>query len=91
MLSLATACWIRERGLFDNARAQLLCIRDDERQHRALVRFYRRLGFTALRDVGSGLGSIADRVTWGGEGTIMEIDIDQMRDVYAEKVRRMGS
>ena len=87
---LATACWIREKGPFDNTKAELLCIRDDERQLRLLVRFYRRLGFTPLREVGSDLRSIADRVVWGGDGTIMDINIDGMRKLYASRVRAMG-
>jgi len=90
LVSLATACWIREHAPFANTRAQLLCIRDDERQHRSLVRFYRRLGFTPLREVGSDLKSLPDRVVWGGEGTIMQINIDQMRRDYAERVRALA-
>ena len=54
---------------------------DDERQQRSLIRFYRRLGFRTLREIGPGLSSVPDRVVWGGEGTIMEIDIDVMRKV----------
>ena len=90
LVSLAVACWIRERGAFGNARAQLLAVRDDERQHGALVRFYRRLGFVPLREVGSDLRSLADRVAWGGDGTIMEIDVDGIRRRYAGKVRSLG-
>ena len=89
LVSLATACYIREQALFGNERAQLLCIRDDERQHRSLVRFYRKLGFVTLREVGDDLKSIADRVVWGGDGTIMEIDIDGMRRRFAGSVRGM--
>lgn len=79
LLAHGTACWIREKGPFSNAKAQLLCIKDDERQQRPLIRFYRRLGFKTLREIGSGLQSVPDRIVWGGEGTVMEIDIDVMR------------
>ncbi|MFM7311687.1 MAG: hypothetical protein ACKO0M_00700, partial [Cyanobium sp.] len=34
-------------------RARFLAIRDDARQHRRLVRYFRRLGFEPLREVGS--------------------------------------
>ena len=93
LVSLATACWIREEGPFTNAKAQLLCINDDARQHRSLVRFYRRLGFRKLREVGPGLQSVPDKIVWGGEGTMMEIDIDQMRQPrgIAAIVRGMGA
>ena len=91
LLSLATACFLREKAPFGNTRAELLCIRDDARQHDSLLRFYRRLGFTTLRDVGPGLGSVADRVVWGGEGTIMSIDIDGLRrSRYGAAVRELG-
>jgi hypothetical protein len=90
LVSLASACWIREKGPFGNERAQLLCIRDDERQHRSLVRYYRRIGFKTIREVGSDLRSVADRVVWGGEGTLMELDIDAMRRAFAPQVRKMG-
>ena len=90
LVSVATACWIRERAPFGNTRAQLLCIRDDARQHRSLVRFYRRLGFTALREVGSDLRSIGDRVVWGGDGTIMEIELDAVRRRFGPAVRALG-
>ena len=90
-MSLATACWIREQAPFKNPTAELLCIRDDERQHRSLVRFYRRLGFRPLREIGSDLGSLGDRVVWGGEGTLMDIDIDAMRSAYGALVRGMGA
>lgn len=89
LLSLATVCWIREQGPFGNTRAQLLCIRDDERQHKSLTRFYRRLGFTTLREVGSDLGSLGDRVVWGGEGTIMQLELDALRRASAAGIRAL--
>ena len=61
LVAAAVACWIRERDPFKCTSAQLLAIKDDERQHRQLVRFYRRLGYTPLREVGSDLRSIADQ------------------------------
>ena len=57
---------------------------DDERQHRTLVRYYRRLGFKPLREIGSDLRSIGDRVVWGGDGTLMEVDFD----AYARRMTR---
>ena len=92
LLSLATASWIAEKGPFGNQRAQLLCIRDDERQHRSLVRFYKRLGFRTLREVGDDFRSVADRVVWGGDGTLMELDIPRMlRGAGPAALRRLGS
>lgn len=55
-------------------RARLLAIRDDEHQHRRLVRYFRQLGFTPLRELGSGAGDLAPRLLWGGAGLLMEGD-----------------
>ena len=88
LISLATACFIREKAPFGNTRAQPLCIRD-ERQHASLIRFYRRLGFVPIREVDD-LRSIADKVVWGGDGTIMENQIDDLRRIAARKVRALG-
>ena len=41
LLSAAVGCWIREKDPFRCKACQLLAIRDDEAQHRSLVRFYR--------------------------------------------------
>ena len=51
--------------------ARLLAIRDGERQHRRLVRYFRQLGFQAERDLGSGLFDLAPRLLWGGAGLLM--------------------
>ena len=90
LVGVAVACWIRERGPFGCTKAELLCIRDDERQHRSLVRFYRKLGFAPLREVGSDLRSMADRVVWGGDGTIMEVGLDAFAAKWSATVRGMG-
>jgi hypothetical protein len=53
-------------------RARLLAIRDDDRQHRRLVRYFRRLGFQPLRELGGSPGDLAPRLLWGGSGLLME-------------------
>ncbi|MEX1317926.1 MAG: hypothetical protein AB1Z22_12490 [Synechococcaceae cyanobacterium] len=55
-------------------RARLLAIRDDACQHRRLVRYFRRVGFTPLRDLGGGVADLAPRLLWGGAGLLMEGD-----------------
>jgi hypothetical protein len=54
--------------------ASLLAIRDGEDQHRRLVRYFRRLGFVPLRDLGSGPADLAPRLIWGGSGLLMQGD-----------------
>jgi hypothetical protein len=55
-------------------RARLLAIRDDEHQHRRLVRYFRQLGFSPLRELGGGVLDLAPRLLWGGAGLLMEGD-----------------
>ena len=55
-------------------RARLLAIRDQEAQHRRLVRYVRQLGFEALRPLEGGAGDLAPRLLWGGAGLLMEGD-----------------
>lgn len=90
LLAVAAICCVRERAPFQCKRAELLCILDDERQHRSLVRFYRRLGCSPLREVGSDLRSVADRVLWGGEGTIMDVQVEAFLLKWTDAVRAMG-
>jgi hypothetical protein len=51
--------------------ATLLAIRDQERQHRRLVRYFRQLGFRPLRELGAGAADLAPRLLWGGSGLLM--------------------
>ncbi len=53
-------------------RARLLAIRDQEAQHRRLVRYFSQLGFEPLRSLGGGPGDLAPRLLWGGAGLLME-------------------
>lgn len=55
-------------------RAQLLAIRDDDRQHRRLVRYFRQLGFEPLRELGGGAADLPARLLWGGAGLLMQGD-----------------
>ena len=52
-------------------RARLLAIRDAEQQHRRLVRYFQRLGFTATRELGAAPGDLPLRLVWGGSGLLM--------------------
>ncbi len=52
-------------------RARLLAIRDDDRQHRRLVRYFRQLGFEPLQELGSGVADLPARLVWGGAGLLM--------------------
>jgi hypothetical protein len=77
----ATFAWALEATPCRSAR--LLAIRDGERQHRRLVRYFRRLGFTPLRELGAGPLDLGPRLLWGGAGLLMQGDC-------AEGLQRSG-
>jgi hypothetical protein len=57
--------------------ATLLAIRDNDSQHRRLVRYFRRLGFAPLRELGAGPLDLAPRLLWGGAGLLMRGDVNE--------------
>ena len=68
-------------------RARLLAIRDQEAQHRRLVRYFQQLGFQPLRPLGGGAGDLAPRLLWGGAGLLMEGDC---KEGLRRSCRRLG-
>jgi len=68
----ATFAWALEAT--PSRRARLLAIRDAEQQHRRLVRYFQRLGFTATRELGAAPGDLPLRLVWGGSGLLMRGD-----------------
>ncbi len=68
----ATAAWALEST--PCREATLLAIRDRDDQHRRLVRYFRRLGFRALRELGAGPGDLGPRLLWGGAGLLMRAE-----------------
>lgn len=60
-------------------KAELLAINDTDLYHSKLVRFYSRIGFRSLYEVtGSSLRDVADMLVWGGIGTRMDADIEEL-------------
>jgi len=53
----------------------LLAIRDNDQQHRRLVRYFRQLGFEPIREVGAAAMDLPLRLVWGGAGLLMRGDI----------------
>lgn len=72
LLWAATFAWALE--VTPCRRAELLAIRDGERQHRRLVRYFRRLGFQPMREIGGSAGDLPHRLLWGGSGLLMRGD-----------------
>ena len=69
----ATMAWAQEAT--PCSRARLLAIRDDEQQHRRLVRYFRQRGFSKSRDVEAALWDLPLRMVWGGAGALMSGDM----------------
>jgi hypothetical protein len=68
----ATFAWALESTPCRSAR--LLAIRDGDGQHRCLVRYFQRLGFGPVRELGAGLTDLPLRLVWGGAGLLMRGD-----------------
>lgn len=69
LLWAATFAWALE--FTPCRRAWLLAIRDQERQHARLVRYFQQRGFGAHRQLGAAVPDLARRLLWGGSGLLM--------------------
>ncbi|XP_050209765.1 uncharacterized protein LOC126660347 [Mercurialis annua] len=59
--------------------AELLAINDSDLYHSKLVRFYTRIGFKPVHEVsGSTFGDMAHMLVWGGVGTRMDADVEEL-------------
>ena len=70
----ATMAWALEATPCRSAR--LLAIHDDDRQHRRLVRYFKRRGFQTLRRVDAALWDLPLRLIWGGSGALMRSEVE---------------
>lgn len=70
-------------------KAELLAIKDNDLWHAKLVRYYTRLGFEAVREVGdNGVKDFPDLVVWGGVGTRMDARIEPLLARWSAALRR---
>lgn len=60
-------------------RARLLAIRDDERQHRRLVRYFQSRGFRTARELNAAAWDLPLRMVWGGAGALMVGDCEEVQ------------
>ena len=72
LIAAAAFAWALEQT--PCRRAQILAIRDDDGQHRRLVRYFRRLGFVPSKELGAALWDLPERLVWGGAGLLMQAD-----------------
>ena len=70
-------------------RAELLAIDDGNEYAERLVRYYARLGFSPVREVGGhGLRDLPDLLVWGGAGTRMDADVQALVKRWTRALRR---
>jgi len=70
-------------------RAEFLAIDDAPKQHRRLVKYYRRVGFRVVKYVGDDWNDVPDRLVWGGCGTLMTENIDVLLEKWSKLIRLM--
>ncbi|QEY31145.1 hypothetical protein EVJ50_01640 [Synechococcus sp. RSCCF101] len=70
-------------------RARLLAIRDDERRHARLVRYFRQRGFQPQRSLGAALWDLPLRMVWGGAGLLMSAPCDGALDLALRRWRKV--
>jgi len=78
LIAAAAFAWALEQT--PCRRAQILAIRDDDGQHRCLVRYFRRLGFGPSKELGAALWDLPERLVWGGAGLLMQADCQVVLD-----------
>lgn len=59
-------------------KVRLLAIRDGEKQHNVLIRYFIKRGFAPIREVGASLIDLPLRLIWGGSGELMMGDCHQI-------------
>lgn len=60
------------------SQAEFLAIDDSQFQHKRLVKLYRNAGFKKVKYVGDDFRDVPDRLVWGGCGTLLRADIQDL-------------
>ncbi|KAI3968936.1 hypothetical protein MKW92_002071 [Papaver armeniacum] len=72
--------------------AELLAINDSDLYHSKLVRFYTRMGFRAVHEVtGGSMQDLAHLLVWGGNGTRMDANIEELLLKWGRKFKPRSS
>jgi len=84
LITAACFAWALEATPCRSAR--FLAIRDDARQHRRLVRYFQRLGFEPVRELGAAAWDLPARTIWGGAGLLMRGDCHEVLQRCARRL-----
>ena len=79
-----TMAWALEKTKCKFAR--LLAIYDSEGYSKKLVRYFRLIGFTFVKEVGASPSDIFLRLIWGGAGTLMKGDCSKILKKLEKKL-----
>ena len=81
-----TMAWALEKTKCKFAR--LLAIYDSEGYSKKLVRYFRLIGFTFIKEVGSSPSDLVLRLIWGGAGTLMKGDCSKILKKLEKKLSK---
>ena len=79
-----TMAWALEKTKCKFAR--LLAIYDSEGYSKKLVRYFRLIGFTFIKEVGASPSDLFLRLIWGGAGTLMKGDCSKILKKLEKKL-----
>ena len=86
LIAAAAFAWALEQT--PCRRAQILAIRDDDGQHKRLVRYFRRLGFVPSKELGAAPWDLPERLVWGGAGLLMQADCQVVLERAVDQLDR---
>ena len=69
-------------------KAEFLAIDDEDKQHKRLVRYYRHAGFQRIKYVGDDIWDIPDRLVWGGCGTLLGANIEELLQFWTRLMQK---
>tara|TARA_Y100001978_G_scaffold107571_1_gene96147 strand:- start:1090 stop:1599 length:510 start_codon:yes stop_codon:yes gene_type:complete len=85
----ATAmAWALEQTICENA--TLLAIYDEDGYSKKLVRYFRLIGFTVVKEVGSSPSDLLLRLIWGGAGTLMKGNCKKILNKLDDKFKNLN-
>ena len=83
-----TMAWALEKTNCENAR--LLAIYDEDGYSKKLVRYFRLIGFSVIKEVGASPSDLLLRLIWGGAGTLMKGDCRKIISKLEKKFKNLN-
>ena len=83
-----TMAWALDQTNCEKAR--LLAIYDEDGYSKKLVRYFRLIGFSVTKEVGSSPSDLLLRLIWGGAGTLMKGDCKKILNKLERKFRKLN-